>query len=441
MKMFKPNVWWVFTIALICILGFNPMEGWGDGKIVFTSSSSGNRDIWIMDDDGSNRLQLTFTTDLESYPTFSVDGKKIAFINMTRKQLIVMNSDGTNQVPIYTSPYSHIGCPTWSPDCSKIAFRDGPYNYYDLWVINSDGSNPYNLTNDGMHNSLPSWSPDGTRIAYTRRDIPPYSYSEEVWVMNSDGSNKKKLTFGGWCGFTCSNAAPDWSPDSTKIAYQSGAYGHIVGNNMYPPDIYIMNADGTDKKRITTYPGRDVIPRWSPNEYKILFHRGVEFYVINADGTGEVRLTFTGGTSDEFDWGPLSVKEVFIDIKPEGCPNPVNVKSKGVLPAAVLGTENFDVTAIDTASIRLEGIAPIRSSVEDVSTPFVNPQDECDCIIDGEDGFADLTLKFDTQAIVGALGEVTDGEVRKLTLTGKLFDGTEIEGKDCIVVLVKGGKK
>lgn len=344
MKRIKSKVLWVFTIALICFLGFNPMEVWGDGKIVFISSVSGNRDIGIMDDDGSNRLQLTFTTDLESYPVFSPDGEKIAFINMTRKQLIVMNSDGTNQVPIYTSPYPAIGCPTWSPD-------------------------------------------------------------------------------------------------SAKIAYQSGAYGHIVGNNMYPLDIYIMNADGTDKKRITTYPGRDVIPRWSPNESKILFHRGVEFYVINADGTGEVRLTFTGGTSDEFDWGMSSVKQAFIDIKPGACPNPVNVKSKGVLPVAVPGTEDFDVTAIDPASIRLEGIAPLRSSVEDVSTPYANSQGECDCSIEGEDGVVDLTLKFDTQTIVSTMGEITDGEVRVLTLTGNLFDGTEIEGKGCIVVLVKGGKK
>jgi len=127
-----------------------------------------------------------------------------------------------------------------------------------------------------------------------------------------------------------------------------------------------------------------------------------------------------------------------IDIKPQSCPNPVNVKSKGVLPTAVLGTEDFDVTTIDPASIRLEGVAPIRSKVEDVSTPVWDPQYDCECTTEDEDGFDDLILKFDSREIVEVLGEVTDGEVLELTLTGELTDGTPIEGKDCIIVIRKG---
>lgn len=134
------------------------------------------------------------------------------------------------------------------------------------------------------------------------------------------------------------------------------------------------------------------------------------------------------------------VVEVAVDIKPQSCPNPLNVKSRGVLPVATLGTEDFDVSTIDPASIRLAGVAPIRSSVEDVSTPVEDSQDVCDCATQGADGYTDLTLKFDTQEIVSALGEVADGDVLVLTLTGKSFDGIPIEGKDCIVVLSKGGQ-
>ncbi len=130
-----------------------------------------------------------------------------------------------------------------------------------------------------------------------------------------------------------------------------------------------------------------------------------------------------------------------IDIKPQSCPNRINVKSKGVLPAAVLGTEDFAVTNIDPASIRLEGVAPMRSKVEDVSAPVWDPQYDCECATEGEDGFDDLVLKFDNQEIVGTLGDVTDGEVLELTLTGKLTDGTPIQGKDCIVVISKGKNK
>lgn len=133
--------------------------------------------------------------------------------------------------------------------------------------------------------------------------------------------------------------------------------------------------------------------------------------------------------------------ECLIDIKPQSCPNPLNVASKGVLPVSLLGTGDFDVTTIDPASIRLEGVAPLRSKVEDVSTPVWDPQYECDCTTAGKDGFDDLTLKFDTREITAVLGEVTDGEVVELTLTGELIDGTPIKGKDCIIVISKGKNK
>ncbi|MDL2124705.1 MAG: DNRLRE domain-containing protein [Deltaproteobacteria bacterium] len=114
--------------------------------------------------------------------------------------------------------------------------------------------------------------------------------------------------------------------------------------------------------------------------------------------------------------------EVLVDIKPQACPNPVNVKSQGVLPVAVLGTEDFDVTEIDLVSVRLAGIVPVRSSIEDVNA----------------DEFDDLILKFDTQEIISTLEEVADREELVLQLTGVLLDGTPIEGNDCITILSKG---
>ena len=134
----------------------------------------------------------------------------------------------------------------------------------------------------------------------------------------------------------------------------------------------------------------------------------------------------------------MTIVTIEIDIKPQSCPNPLNTKSKGVLPVAVLGTADLDVNDIDVSSIKLEGVAPIKSSLEDVSTPVVNPQSECECTTDGADGFDDLTLKFDRQDIVAALGSVSDGDEVVLTLTGELKDGTPIEGTDCIIVKKKG---
>jgi len=172
-----------------------------------------------------------------------------------------------------------------------------------------------------------------------------------------------------------------------------------------------------------------------------------EFGVHLFETPGDVRYfrlflerTDATGYGELADFRALAPAEISvnIDIKPQACPNPLNIKSKGVLPVAILGTENFDVTEVDIASIRLVGVAPIRSSIEDVSTPLLEKQDECDCISEGEDGIDDLTLKFDTQEIVSALGEVADGDELVLTLTGELSDGTPIEGEDCIIILSKG---
>jgi len=151
-------------------------------------------------------------------------------------------------------------------------------------------------------------------------------------------------------------------------------------------------------------------------------------------------LACDGTVYDYTALGGPAATEVAIDIKPQSCPNPVNTKSNGVLPVAILGTTSFDVNDVDLSSVQLEGISPLRSSLEDVSSPVADPQDACDCTTDGPDGFDDLTLKFDTQDLVAALGAVDGDEEITLTLTANLLDGTSIEGQDCVVIRPKGGK-
>jgi len=138
--------------------------------------------------------------------------------------------------------------------------------------------------------------------------------------------------------------------------------------------------------------------------------------------------------------------EVPVDIKPQSCPNPLNVKSNGVLPVAIVGTDELDVTIVDPASVRLIGVAPLRGSYEDVVTPFepyLGKESQYDCTEEGPDGYLDLTLKFDIQEIVAALGDVNDGDVIALTLTGNLYEeynGTPIVGEDVVIILKKGKK-
>jgi len=138
-----------------------------------------------------------------------------------------------------------------------------------------------------------------------------------------------------------------------------------------------------------------------------------------------------------------AIRSVGIDIKPQSCPNPINTKSNGVLPVAILGTGDFDVTTIDPASVRLEGVAPLRWALEDVATPFepyTGKEDAYDCTCEGPDGFCDLTIKFKQQEVVTALGDVSDGDVLVLRLTGQLkeeFDGDDFIGEDVVVILKK----
>ena len=137
--------------------------------------------------------------------------------------------------------------------------------------------------------------------------------------------------------------------------------------------------------------------------------------------------------------------KVSLDIEPRSCPNPLNTKSHEVIPAAILGSEYFDVSEVDVSTVQLEGVEPLRWSLKDVASPFEPMVGKVDCREDcndlGPDDFMDLTLKFDTREVVKALGKVKDGECLTLQLTGNLLDGTAMVGEDVVVILKKKKKK
>jgi hypothetical protein len=150
---------------------------------------------------------------------------------------------------------------------------------------------------------------------------------------------------------------------------------------------------------------------------------------------------------------PPPVIQVSFDIKPGSCPNPVNVKSKGVLPAAIMGTNDFDVTQIDPdfLALRLKGteepfVSPLRWAIADVGEPFELLIGKEDCYEDCAgcscpDGYLDLVFHFDTQEVVAVLGEVSDEDCLVLEIIGELkeeYNGTPIVGEDVVRILKKG---
>ncbi len=143
---------------------------------------------------------------------------------------------------------------------------------------------------------------------------------------------------------------------------------------------------------------------------------------------------------------PPAKVTVSVDIKPGSCPNPLNIKSKGVLPVAILGRADFDISTLDPASIVLRregvccGVKPLRLNYEDVATPYDG--DQCGCHALKGDGIPDLALKFDMKELVQTLELNADGTIKgktiPLTITGKLkkeAGENSIQGEDCVRIL------
>ena len=125
------------------------------------------------------------------------------------------------------------------------------------------------------------------------------------------------------------------------------------------------------------------------------------------------------------------VQEVDIDLKPQSCPNPVNVLSKGLVPVAILGTAEFDVNDIVISSLPDR---TIMHTIEDVATPFDGPLiDQSSCTEAGPDGFDDLIFKIPSSE----LNCLPDGVLALLEIDGELLDGTPFEGSDIALVINK----
>jgi hypothetical protein len=138
-------------------------------------------------------------------------------------------------------------------------------------------------------------------------------------------------------------------------------------------------------------------------------------------------------------------REVAFDVRPASCPNPLNTRSHGVLPAALLGAPDLDAAAIDPASIRLLGLAPRRAGLADVAGPVLPLTGRTACGAARRDGRPDLTLDFDIQALTRALqtafGPLRDGQVLAVPIEARLRDGTPLVGEDLVRLQVPGKKR
>jgi Tol biopolymer transport system component len=298
--------------------------------------------IWTVNPDASGLSPLTKLTAAGAgsfEPAWSPDGGKIAFASRRAfdgsdnananaiANIWVMNADGSGATPL-TKLQLAFGAdsvePAWSPGGGKIVFRsrralDGTDNVIvpnNIWVINADGTGATPLTNltaVGADSLSPVWSPNGSsKIAFvSKRALDPTSNAANnndtgnIWVMNADGSGAKPLT--NLTAATADSDRPAWSPDGSKIVFDSQRALDLSdnANTNFTDNIWVVNADGSGATALTqvTAVSSSSDAVWSPGGNKIFFasrnaldgsNAGIfafNIWVMNADGTGATPLT------------------------------------------------------------------------------------------------------------------------------------------------------
>jgi Tol biopolymer transport system component len=266
-------------------------------RIAFVSNRDGDPDIYLMDADGSNVVQLTHDQHLvitsfialtnnlvDAWPTWSPNSSHIAFASSrdnwhwsyTSFNIYVIQVDSSNLEKL-TEDGEWGRWPAWSPDGNRIAFESlvsGP----QIFVMDIDGSNLVQLTADSGSPGIPTWSPDGSHIAFaSERDG-----HLEIYAMDTQGGSIVQLT-----NDPATDELPAWSPDSSRIAFASDRGGDS--------DIYVMDTDGSNVVQLTHDPEYDSAPAWSPDGDRIVFHSyrdgDADIYMMNADGSKVVQLT------------------------------------------------------------------------------------------------------------------------------------------------------
>lgn len=278
--------------------------GGGSGQINFVRAPSGSatdRDLWSVDFDGSNEMELSGDPLEDIWMAWSPDGSTLAFLRRDlgtgQRELWLMAPDGSAQRSL-TAGGTWIGPspPDWSPDGSQLVVSRtflGPDR--GLWIINADGSGERQIT-FGNIDLEPDWSPDGTSISFIRDD---FGSDPDIWTINPDGTGAVNLTgdaaSDGIRGSSFTGG-PEWSPDATRIAWVSDLHGN--------DEIYVMDRDGSNRIRITDDPVADEYPVWSPTGLMLAyrhFEGGGDIRVVGADGTG-MRVLNTFGTRPR--WSP-----------------------------------------------------------------------------------------------------------------------------------------
>jgi dipeptidyl aminopeptidase/acylaminoacyl peptidase len=242
-----------------------------NGKIVYVGSDGVNNDIFTINADGSEVSQLTTDGRSNDNPEWSPDGTKIAFdswVDANTSNIYVMNANGTGRQHLTTTSPSQGGDfqATWAPDGGWLAFVSTRDGNSELYRMNANGSAQTRLTVEPAADKQPSISPEG-RIAFASDRANADYEAFDLYVLDPEiGREPTRLTFDGDPDenfFRHDSLNPVWSPDGTRIAFDSTRSGNR--------EVWVINADGSGLTNVSDDPAQDYEPAWSPDGSQITF--------------------------------------------------------------------------------------------------------------------------------------------------------------------------
>jgi tricorn protease-like protein len=328
------------AILTIVITGIPILGGSGNGRLLFTRSEDFFwDDVCVMELDGSGFKNLTGSgrVPIDEDPTWSPDGRKIAFARSNFNDLpdiFVMNADGTGVVQLTESghylSYEQSYAPAWSPDGSKIAFLGIRNLQTAIYVMNADGKEVRRIVDDVYGGNRPAWSPDGRQIAFVNW--------EGIKTVDIQTGYTRKIVSYVW--YDWEPGSPSWSPDGSMIAYTQVPYPETDAEGE-DNDLFIVDLYTPSRRNLTNTPNIvEHSPSWLPDGSGLVYaafstgpeHAVASIYSIRTDGTGTTQLTFPVGVSDS---------------QPSVQPVPTVLISGRVLTASGLGLRNAQVSLVD----------------------------------------------------------------------------------------------